>query len=910
MATTNETVDITINGNQAIQTLRNIDRNIDTLTNGFSEFMAGVAEGMTSAAKDVDKMRGSTEKLKDSTTRIAQVNRTAADTTTLWTNTLSRLAAVIGGIGIGALVNSTRLYAQQVQNASNATGVASTVVQQFANSVARSGGQVDNAVESIIEFSEKINEAREGNQDMIRSFEQAGVTLKELYSGDTQAIFQKTISGLTRIGDATIRNTASAKLLGEQFKKLDIRGVSGGMSISASVADPAAIKAAAAAQANLNVQLQNLTNAILEVLKPLNQFVANINIAKETIKEIIEWVWAFVKAIGGLFILGKLFKLFQQFRIIVSTLKETFTVFGKEVGFFKSLLKALWNAINSNNPFKYITELIKDLVAASPSAAKSIEGLGIILKGFIVALGAVATAAVKRYWDKIFGKDVDAGGGRGEMGGPSAEEMKKYYGELEEQQKAAKERADQQARAQWTITAAIIKQRDDLETIIRQYKQTTRQSQLDLQNQIDLVGATEDRIELSNALTAADSAYYEQLRQIETKQLELRNAVKYALAGSAEQKQAAAELAEFERNRISLVIRLSEEYAKHRDNIIVGVGNLQTARTIETERLNVLQRISDAYERQRNLAASLSEINRTMVQRQQDLGFERSLMGRGGFERDLLTARRELDRLYMEQSQAIAEAFSVDGEIVDVKGYSNAIARLAEQFRILKQTTNDNAAAARRWSTGWDEALENFFDQTTNMADIARNVFGNLMSSMENALDNFVRTGKLGFKDLVRSIVLDLTSMALKQAFRNLFMQMAMAKGGFFGSIGSFLGSFITASPLSSGGAGGGAGRLNSGGSQSSNNVISNMLSNIVNMANGMNKMMTTMASNSVMANGSNMSGGVRGGGSSPTIINNYNISAIDSRSVAQFFAENRKTVYGTVMQAQKEMPTRSRGMI
>ena len=38
-------------------------------------------------------------------------------------------------------------------------------------------------------------------------------------------------------------------------------------------------------------------------------------------------------------------------------------------------------------------------------------------------------------------------------------------------------------------------------------------------------------------------------------------------------------------------------------------------------------------------------------------------------------------------------------------------------------------------------------------------------------------------------------------------------------------------------------------------------------------------------------------------VINNYNISAVDAKSVAQLFAENRKSLLGAVGMAQKEMP-------
>jgi hypothetical protein len=46
-------------------------------------------------------------------------------------------------------------------------------------------------------------------------------------------------------------------------------------------------------------------------------------------------------------------------------------------------------------------------------------------------------------------------------------------------------------------------------------------------------------------------------------------------------------------------------------------------------------------------------------------------------------------------------------------------------------------------------------------------------------------------------------------------------------------------------------------------------------------------------------------GGSQQTVNNNtvYNISAIDARSVAEFFAANRKTMLGSIQMAQKELP-------
>ena len=57
-------------------------------------------------------------------------------------------------------------------------------------------------------------------------------------------------------------------------------------------------------------------------------------------------------------------------------------------------------------------------------------------------------------------------------------------------------------------------------------------------------------------------------------------------------------------------------------------------------------------------------------------------------------------------------------------------------------------------------------------------------------------------------------------------------------------------------------------------------------------------AAGTIIPNGTGAGGGVV----NKTYITN-NISAIDSKSVAQLFAENRKMLLGTVQLAQKELP-------
>jgi phage-related minor tail protein len=142
---------------------------------------------------------------------------------------------------------------------------------------------------------------------------------------------------------------------------------------------------------------------------------------------------------------------------------------------------------------------------------------------------------------------------------------------------------------------------------------------------------------------------------------------------------------------------------------------------------------------------------------------------------------------------------------------------------------------------------------------------------MGSSLDRFVETGKLSFGDFATSVIMDMLKIELKAAA----MKMFQAAGGLSGIAGLFGfaegGMIPTEGPVLVGEEGpelirGAAGRQ----------VIPN------------NQLGTGSAGGSVTNN-------------------YYSISAIDAKSVAQLFAENRMTLLGNVRQAEKELPIRGR---
>ncbi len=80
------------------------------------------------------------------------------------------------------------------------------------------------------------------------------------------------------------------------------------------------------------------------------------------------------------------------------------------------------------------------------------------------------------------------------------------------------------------------------------------------------------------------------------------------------------------------------------------------------------------------------------------------------------------------------------------------------------------------WSLGAREAFNTYLEQAQNVAGQTRTLFTNAFSNMEDAVVNFVKTGKLSFKDFADGVIEDLIRIQVRQA-----------AAGFLGSAFGFL---------------------------------------------------------------------------------------------------------------------------
>lgn len=93
-------------------------------------------------------------------------------------------------------------------------------------------------------------------------------------------------------------------------------------------------------------------------------------------------------------------------------------------------------------------------------------------------------------------------------------------------------------------------------------------------------------------------------------------------------------------------------------------------------------------------------------------------------------------------------------------------------------------------NTVGEAAAKRFFDWTKSIKDGAiqvQSAWTSAMNHVGSAIDEFVKTGKLDFSDLVRSIIADLASASLKNAFNGILQGILGITGG--GSLGNAGGS-------------------------------------------------------------------------------------------------------------------------
>lgn len=319
-----------------------------------------------------------------------------------------------------------------------------------------------------------------------------------------------------------------------------------------------------------------------------------------------------------------------------------------------------------------------------------------------------------------------------------------------------------------------------------------------------------------------------------------------------------------------------EIYAK-RDNDIARARQQLTVKIATEEMAQAEQTAKEmaAYYQQVDQArlSAFDQVKSIKDQTEQLQGrfdLQQRIVGLSTIEQQRVTELFDLEQQRKQQLEAIAR-------IKDLP-YDERLAREKElnaEFEKRIGLINQEAAVRRArdqdFAAGVEESMKKYAESMTPLkqgAAMADSVYNNMGSS----LDRFVETGKFKFGDFANSVIMDLLKIQLRAAATQLFNSVLGTFG--FSLPGRALGGPVTAGqPYIVGERG--------------------------------PEVFLPASNGNIVPNNRLGSGGGQALGGSTTIINN--ISAVDAKSVAQLFAENRMTLFGTVEQARRELPMRTR---
>jgi lambda family phage tail tape measure protein len=244
-------------------------------------------------------------------------------------------------------------------------------------------------------------------------------------------------------------------------------------------------------------------------------------------------------------------------------------------------------------------------------------------------------------------------------------------------------------------------------------------------------------------------------------------------------------------------------------------GGIQSTFNIDTKKadqerkqrdelINAKHKIAiDAVERQINLEQKMSAIKVDQAR----LENERATMTVFEYDKQRENYALQEKLLNIEhQRQELREKYKENEmapEFVNsITQLNNAEATERQLSKIRDRGTEQERMRVQDFNTGWDYALQQYVMNSENAGRTASDMFSSLTGNMETAITNFVRTGKLSFKDLARSIIQDIIAIQMRAAASKFL-------GSLFGNIGSsgnassggwFENVYMAAEPRASGG--------------------------------------------------------------------------------------------------------------
>ena len=191
------------------------------------------------------------------------------------------------------------------------------------------------------------------------------------------------------------------------------------------------------------------------------------------------------------------------------------------------------------------------------------------------------------------------------------------------------------------------------------------------------------------------------------------------------------------------------------------------------EMLETVKLISGEFEREQKHSLEMLKIRNAMAGMTED---ERRMQE--VINQVLDETNRKLEDISKQRLDA-ANAGANEAILSQFDEQATAVRMLAEEYAELAKIQESSSIAAQRtFSFGWNTALNQYAENSTNAAMVAKTTFESLTGNMTSAINTFVETGKFSFEDFANSVIKDIIKIQLQSQASQIFTQIAKIVGG------------------------------------------------------------------------------------------------------------------------------------
>ncbi|WP_422101914.1 phage tail tape measure protein [Vreelandella sp.] len=190
-----------------------------------------------------------------------------------------------------------------------------------------------------------------------------------------------------------------------------------------------------------------------------------------------------------------------------------------------------------------------------------------------------------------------------------------------------------------------------------------------------------------------------------------------------------------------------------------------------------------------------------LAARQQDMEIDIIAVGRSDQAIEVMREIASVRQRYADEMRELHQRQEDDTTRISEAAYEERRALLQqlmdEEVRMVESAAARKRAAEEDWRNGASRGLEEYMNQARNVAGQAEQAMTNALHRTEDALTEFVKTGKLSFRDLADSVINDMIRIAIRQQALGLFGMLggiggaisAGSPGAYNASAGDFIGS-------------------------------------------------------------------------------------------------------------------------